>query len=287
MLRLELETRHKALLTPKELMQMIATKTPPTIIAVQSVNPYTGTTSRNGMWIPGATDADAYADFASPGTAAAGQRPLPDVDELQDKARRWGLKKNRTIVLYDPKRAMTAARAWWVLKWAGLQDVRVLDGGLDAWIKAGGKTADHSANSEKSDIVLTSGGMPELDADAALALAPKGGLLDARIRPNYIGGVETNGDPRRGHIPGARSAPAPDNFMDEGGFTDSATLAEMYRGVGVTGDTSVGVYCGAGMSAAVTVLALASIGIEAAMYPGSWSQWIGDPERPVKRGPFP
>lgn len=182
---------------------------------------------------------------------------------------------------------MTAARAWWVLRWAGVPDVRVLDGGLSNWTAAGLTTHQQAGKNEESTIILSPDHMQELDATNVLALARQGRLLDARIRPNYIGGPEHGGDPRRGHIPGALSAPAPDNFTDEGPLTSSETLAELYRGLGVTDSAQPGVYCGAGMSAAVTVLALASIGIEAAMYPGSWSQWINNPANPVKRDPFP
>ncbi|WP_353476710.1 rhodanese-like domain-containing protein (plasmid) [Salipiger sp. H15] len=237
--------------------------------------------------MPGAVDAEAYTDFAAPAAPELGQRPLPRIEALQAAARRWGITTDRTVVLYDAERAMTAARAWWVLRWAGLPDVRVLDGGLDAWVKAGFETAGYAHENKVSDVILAPGHMPELDAAAAMALASEGVLLDARIRPNYIGGPQEGGDPGRGHIPGALSAPAPDNFTDEGPLTNGATLAEMYRGLGVTGERPVGVYCGAGMSAAVTVLALASIGVEAAMYPGSWSQYVADPDHPVRRGPFP
>ncbi|WP_343504296.1 sulfurtransferase [Alloyangia pacifica] len=281
------ETRRKVLLTPQELHAMLGGPTPPVVIAVQSVNPYTGASSRSGRWIPGAVDAEAYADFAAPAAPELGQRPLPRIEALQAAARRWGITMDRTVVLYDAERAMTAARAWWVLRWAGLADVRVLDGGLDAWVKAGLETTAFAHENRISDVILTPGHMPELDAAAALALASEGVLLDARIRPNYIGGPQEGGDPGRGHIPGALSAPAPDNFTDEGPLTNGATLAEMYRGLGATGERPVGVYCGAGMSAAVTVLALASIGVEAAMYPGSWSQYVTDPDHPVRRGPFP
>lgn len=281
------ETRRSALLTPDELHQMMQSEDPPIILAVQSINPYTGQQSRSGQWIPGAIDVEVYTDFASPGSSEQGERPLPAIADLQAAARRWGLSQDRPTVVYDAERAMTAARAWWVLRWAGLRDVRVLDGGLACWIRAGLPTAQCPGTAHESTIELHAGHMPELDAVTAMMLAQQGRLLDARIRPNYIGGLEQGGDPARGHIPGALSAPAPDNFTDEGPLTNSETLAEMYRGLGVTEGMQPGVYCGAGMSAAVTVLALAAIGIEASMYPGSWSQWINDPANPVKRGPFP
>jgi thiosulfate/3-mercaptopyruvate sulfurtransferase len=258
-----------------------------TILAVHSINPYTGVPTFNGTRIPGAIDTEAYADFQSPPTPEGGQRPLPAIDVLEAKARAWGLRSVSTIIVYDGDRSMTAARAWWVLKWAGLRDVRVLDGGFPAWVKAGLPVTSDVTILTPSTIRLRAGNMPEMDADAALAMARDGILLDARIRPNYIGGPSEPGQPPRGHIPGAISAPAPDNVTDYGNFADAATLTEMYRVLGVDGTRSVGVYCGAGMSAAHTVLALASIGVDAAMYPGSWSAWVHDPARPVVRGGKP
>ena len=279
--------RAKVLLTPQQLHAMMATGAGPAILAVQSVNPYTGRATDRSIRVPGAVDAEAYADFAGPATAQGGQRPLPDIRALEAAARSWGLRQDRTIVVYDGDRSMTAARAWWVLRWAGFQDVRVLDGGLPAWIAAGLPTAGLALVPAPTDITLRPGYMPEIDADEALAMARSAVLLDARIRPNYIGGRVEAGLPPRGHIPGAISAPAPDNVTDYGNFADSAALTEMYRALGADGSRPVGVYCGAGMSAAHTVLALAAIGVDAAMYVGSWSAWVSDPERPVSFGASP
>ena len=279
--------RRAVLLTPGQLLGMIESATPPCILAVQSINPYTGANSRTGQWIPGAVDVEVYSDFAAPESVEGGQRPLPEISDLQETARRLGLTHGRTIVLYDNDRAMTAARGWWVLRWAGLADVRVLDGGLPAWIAAGLPVVDVPEIPANTDVNLTSGHMREFGAAGAREFVDEGILLDARIRANYIGGREKGGDPIRGHIPGAISSPTLDILTDPGPFADSETLVEMYLGLGVTPGADVGVYCGAGMSAAHTVLALAAIGIDAAMYPGSWSQWVGDSTRPVKRGPFP
>lgn len=279
--------RRQVLVTPAELDEMRRSGADVTVLAVHSINPYTGQPSFSGQRIEGAIDTQAYADYQSPASFEGGQRPLPDIAVLQDKARAWGLRADSTIVIYDGDRSMTAARAWWVLKWAGLKDVRVLDGGFPAWLAQGLPTTDAVTPLHPSDITLSPGNMPELDADGALALGKTGVLLDARIRPNYIGGPHEQGQPARGHIPYAISAPAPDNVTDYGNFTFAATLKEMYRALGVNGSSKVGVYCGAGMSAAHTVLALASIGIEASMYPGSWSAWISDPRRPVIVGADP
>ncbi|TNB49062.1 sulfurtransferase [Martelella lutilitoris] len=287
MLRIDDETRNRSLVTPQALFGMMEGCAAPHILVVQSTNPYTGADSRNGVFIPGAVESEAYRDFQGAASPEAGNRPLPAITALEAAARGWGLTRERPVVIYDADRAMTAARAWWVLRWAGLPDVRVLDGGLPAWIAAGLPTTSRPFTPEKSDICLTPGHMPQFDADQALVLAEKGVLLDARIRPNYIGGPEIGGDPTRGHIPGAISAPTLDTLTDPGPFADSATLRELFFGLGVDGLKPVGVYCGAGMSAAHEVLALAAIGVEAAMYPGSWSQYASRGDRPVKRGPFP
>ncbi|MFK3779531.1 sulfurtransferase [Agrobacterium sp. NPDC089420] len=281
------DIRKAVLLTPFELNDMMKADADVTVLAVHSINPYTGRPSFTGRRIEGAIDTEAYGDFQSPPSFEGGQRPLPDINTLQEKARRWGLRPQTTVVVYDGDRSMTAARAWWVLKWAGLKDVRVLDGGFPAWISAGLPTTEAIAAPLPSMIALSPGHMPEFGAEDALPLAKRGVLLDARIRPNYIGGPVAAGQPARGHIPHAISAPAPDNVTDYGNFTDSATLKEMYRALGVDGAREVGVYCGAGMSAAHTVLALAAIGISAAMYPGSWSAWVADPSRPVVTGADP
>ncbi len=281
------DIRKSVLLMPVELQAFREAGNDVTILAVHSINPYTSEPSFKGLRIEGAIDTQAYTDFQSPATVEGGQRPLPDIAVLEQKARKWGLRKQSTIVVYDGDRSMTAARAWWVLKWAGLPDVRVLDGGFRAWQVAGLPVTEAIATPIASEISLSAGNMPELDADGSLALARRGVLLDARIRPNYIGGPTVEGQSPRGHIPLAVSAPAPDNVTDYGNFADSATLTEMYRALGVDGSKEVGVYCGAGMSAAHTVLALAAIGVSASMYPGSWSAWVADPSRPVVSGASP
>jgi thiosulfate/3-mercaptopyruvate sulfurtransferase len=279
--------RSKVLLTPTQLAGMMEAERDLIVLAVQSTNPYTGAPSIRDVRVPGAIDTEAYVDFQSPSSPERGARPLPELAALQAAARRWGLRPEATIVVYDSDRSMVAARAWWVLRWAGLPDVRVLDGGISAWRNAKLPVAQSAPAPTPSQITLTPGHMPELDADGAAALARTGVLLDARIRPNYVGGTTSADAPPRGHIPGAISAPAPDNVTDYGNFADSDALSAIYGALGVADGKPVGIYCGAGMSAAHSVLALAALGIEAAMYVGSWSQWANDPARPVARGGLP
>lgn len=234
--------------------------------------------------IPGAVDVDLPTELASAGGGTRGSRPLPDIEDLTRNARRWGLRRGIPVVVYDHDRGLVAARGWWVLRWAGIADVRLLDGGFAAWQSAGLAVSTTPVGPAPGDVSLGAGNLPVLDADGAAALARSGLLLDSRVRVNYIGGP---GEPRRGHIPGAISAPAADALTEAGTFADPDALRHLYGVLGADGSQPVGVSCGAGISAAHTVLALASIGVTAAMFPGSWSAWAADPDRPVVIGGRP
>ena len=276
--------RSKVLITASELSEQLKSSHPPVVLAVRndssaSVDRFAGTAR-----IPGAQDIDLQTHLASPQTPTSGTRPLPDVASLQGHAKRWGIHQNSHVVVYDHDRGLQACRAWWVLRWAGLGQVRLLDGGFAAWQTLGLPLTTEMPSVTPGEVRLSAGHLPVLDADQAAQLARTGVLLDSRIKPNYIGGVTAPGQPARGHIPGAISAPAADNLTDPGTFTDDDTLRQLYEGLGVSAQRTTGVYCGAGISAAHVVLALQCIGVEAAMYPGSWSAWSSHVERPVTRG---
>lgn len=234
--------------------------------------------------VPGAVYADLEADLAAPPSPARGRHPLPDPDDLQAAARRWGVRGDRGVVVYDAVGGTSAARAWWLLRWAGHADVRILDGGLDAWERAGLATAAGDVRAEPGDLVVVPGALPVLDADAAADLATSGVLLDARAGERYRGEVEPV-DPRAGHVPGAVSAPTTGNLAADGAFLDEPALRARFAALGATDGRAVGVYCGSGVTAAHEVAALATLGVEAALYAGSWSQWSNDPARPVATGP--
>ncbi len=232
--------------------------------------------------LPGAVYVDLETELAAPPSAAGGRHPLPAVADLQAAARRWGVRAGDAVVAYDATGGLAAARAWWLLRWGGLADVRLLDGGLQAWVAAGGELEVGDVVPGPGDVVLTGGGMPTLTADGAAALPASGGvLLDARAAERYRGEVEPV-DPVAGHVPGAVSAPTTENLAPGGTFRDD--LAGRFAALGVRPGTAVGVYCGSGVTAAHEVAALAEAGIEAALWPGSWSEWTGDPSRPVATG---
>jgi thiosulfate/3-mercaptopyruvate sulfurtransferase len=233
--------------------------------------------------LPGAVPVDLDTDLAGP-PGPGGRHPLPDPAGLEAALRRFGVRSDSAVVAYDDGDGGSAARAWWLLRWAGHRDVRVLDGGFAAWTAAGLPVTTEVPDPVPGDVVVRPGGMPVLDAAGAAEVAARGVLLDARAPERFRGEVEPV-DPVAGHIPGARSAPLTGNLGPDGRFLPAAELRRRFAELGVAGDTPVGAYCGSGVTAAQEVLALELAGIPAALYAGSWSEWITDPDRPVATGP--
>lgn len=237
--------------------------------------------------LPGAVFVDLDSELAAP-AGDSGRHPLPDPAVFEAAMRRAGVSGSRPVVVYDGGTGWAAARAWWLLRWAGHGDVRVLDGGLAAWE---GPLETGEVTPEPGDFTARPGTLPVLDAAGAAALARRGVLLDARAPERYRGEAEPV-DPVGGHIPGAVSAPTAQNVRESGPegapvLRPPAELRERFRRLGVTEGTEVGVYCGSGVSAAHEILALAQAGVDAVLYPGSWSEWCADPGRPVATGPEP
>ncbi|GAA4282853.1 sulfurtransferase [Brevibacterium daeguense] len=212
----------------------------------------------------------------------AGRHPLPDPVHFERTIRRWGIDAGTPVVVYDDVAGMGAARAWWLLRWAGVGNVRVLDGGFSAWQAAGHEVSTEAPEAPApSEFEIVPDSLPTLDADAAAALTGTGTVLDARSRERFRGDTEPL-DPQAGHIPGAASAPASDNVRD-GFFKPEDELREQFAALGAL-DGEVGVYCGSGVSACHDALALATLGVESSLYPASWSGWSNDPQRPVATG---
>jgi thiosulfate/3-mercaptopyruvate sulfurtransferase len=236
--------------------------------------------------IPGAVYVDLDTELAEHGVPTEGRHPLPPVANLQLAARRWGLNDGDTVVVYDDLKNLSSARAWWLLRYAGVADVRVLDGSLRAWTNSGRALETDEVTPEPGSVVLEYGHLPVLGIDDAAALPATGILLDARAVERYRGDVEPV-DPRAGHIPGAISAPTTENVGEDGRFLDPDALRARFEGLGVTADATVGVYCGSGVTAAHDALALTLAGFDPELYPGSWSQWSNTPDRPIAVGPTP
>jgi len=234
--------------------------------------------------LPGAVYVDLDRDLSDP-SGSRGRHPLPDPERFAAAMRSAGIRRYDPVVVYDQSDGSSAARAWWLLRYHGHEDVRLLDGGYQAWLDAGGPVSSVTPQPRAGDFVATPGAMPVLDAAGAASLADHGVLLDARAGERYRGEDEPV-DPVAGHIPGAVSAPTGDNVSSDGTFQAPEHLRSRFEALGVADpDADVGVYCGSGVTAAHEVLALHLIGVEAALYPGSWSEWVSDPTRPVATGP--
>lgn len=233
--------------------------------------------------IPGAIAVSLASDISGPATKEGGRRPLPDPDALQQVLRGWGLHADTPVVVYDNASGAQAGRAWWTLRWAGHQNVRLLDGGLAAWIAAGQQTASEPGRpAGGGTMTVTAGGMPVIDANEAADIARGGALLDARGKTAYEGDPDK---PATGHIPGAICAGAKDTLGADGCFKPNEELRAMFSGLGADGTQPVGVYCGSGNAASFELAAMYAAGIEAPLYVGSWSAWTGDSSRPVAQGP--
>lgn len=280
-----------AIITASDLASALTGQQPPVLLDVRwqlslaktpGEPPFDGRRAYESGHVPGAVYVDLDRELASaPGSH--GRHPLPDLAEFGTAMRRAGVSSGRPVVVYDGGQGWAAARAWWLLRWTGHSDVRVLDGGLPTWQ---GPLETSVPTPPEGDFEPVPGATGLLDADGAAALARSGVLLDARAGERYRGEVEPI-DPVGGHIPGAVSAPTNENVAPDGRFLPAEELAARFKSLGASEDTRVGVYCGSGVSAAHEALALAVAGIPADLYVGSWSEWSSDPSRPVAAGPDP
>jgi thiosulfate/3-mercaptopyruvate sulfurtransferase len=277
--------RDSVFVSAASLVEECASATPPVLLDIRFRH---GQHDRRFAYLeahlPGAIYVDLQNELAGRPGGVRGNRPLPEIAALQEAARKWGLRRDSRVVVYDDHTGLQAGRAWWVLRWAGLSSVRMLDGGIDAWNAAGLPVTSDVPQPISGNIELTAGHMPVFGPDQVGDFVRDGVLLDSRGNENYRGGPSTPGEARRGHIPGAVNAPTPENLMESGLLRSAAELRTRFDLFGATGEAPIGVYCGGGVSAAHQIAVLTSLGIPASLYPGSWSAWSADPTRPVARG---
>ncbi len=243
--------------------------------------------------IPGARYVDLNRDLSAPVSAASGRHPLPDPQALAAFFRGLGLAPSTQAVVYDESNGSFAARAWWLLRWLGHPKVAVLDGGLSAWLRAGGATESGEPPRPAGQSAAGTGSTVRVDRRAALGAEeltaalqnPRTLLIDARAPERYTGAVEPI-DPVAGHIPGAVNHPFSTNLRSDGRFLPSEELERRWRDrLGGASPADVIVMCGSGVTACHNLLALERAGLPGArLYAGSWSEWIRDPRRPVARG---
>ena len=267
-------TRDQVLISATELEQRCNDGAPTTILDVRwQLTEPDGRAAYEGGHIPGAVYVSLEEELSDHTVGGRGRHPLPSGRDVQAAARRWGVSDGVPVVVYDDWNRAGSARAWWVLTAAGITDVRILDGGLAAWrgpLEAGAVTPKSGDVTVEYDDLYT-GALPALTAEQATAAEVT--LLDARAPERFRGDVEPI-DPVAGHIPGARNVPSTSLLDADGRFVPDVPQ--------LTG--AVGAYCGSGVTASVLIAALAAAGVDAALYPGSWSEWCSESTRPVERG---
>lgn len=240
--------------------------------------------------IPGAQFLDQGTQLAGQTSGKNGRHPLPDADTLMQLLRQRGLTPNSKVVVYDHNDGSFAARAWWLLRWLGCSQVRILNGGLQAWQDAGGPLQTSQSVSSYSDV-QTSGdmktAMPTVSAADILSQVPADGrvLIDARTAERYRGDAEPI-DPVAGRIDGALNRPIANNLQPDGRFKSASQLHDEFKTLlGPQSADQVVHYCGSGISACHNIFAMELAGLgSSALYPGSWSEWSSDPNRPVAKG---
>jgi thiosulfate/3-mercaptopyruvate sulfurtransferase len=284
------------LIRSRDLAALLAADVPPVVLDVRWV--MTGSQPQAYLegHIPGAVFCDLETDLSDLGRPVeeAGRHPLPSAQDFTDAMRELGVRADRTVVVYDAKESVAAARAWWCLTYFGHPDVRVLDGGLSAWSGDGGALSRGDGRDdlrleracvEPGAFTAVPGGLAVVDIDEVAAGAGLV-LIDVRAGERFRGEVEPM-DPIPGRIPGAINSPTMDLVESDGRFLVPDALRARFDAVGVPelDNEAVAAYCGSGVTAAHTVLALKLVGIDAALFPGSYSQWCRDPLRPIAKGP--
>jgi thiosulfate/3-mercaptopyruvate sulfurtransferase len=280
------EARDQVLITATELAALIEAGDPLTILDVRwRLDEPDGRPAYLEGHIPGAVYVSLEDELSDHTIADRGRHPLPSGRALETAARRWGIRQDDLVVVYDDWNRAGSARAWWVLTAAGVAPVRILDGGLSAWRSAGQSLEAGPVDPQPGNVTvphddLYAGSRPTLTAEQTGTVT----LLDARAPERFRGDVEPL-DPAAGHIPGAKNLPSGAVLAADGTFVGDYALTQLLSDHDIDRHSRIGVYCGSGVTATVAIAALAAAGREAALYPGSWSEWCSDPTRAVARGP--
>jgi len=236
--------------------------------------------------LPGAVYLDLNRDLSGPLAAHGGRHPWPEQTALLATLRRVGLSNQSRVLIYDDAANMYAGRLWALLRWLGHEPVQLLDGGWQAWLSAGLPVSTVLPDLPLGDFE------PELrpqflaSVDEMRAPARDVVLLDARSAERYRGETEPL-DARAGHIPGALNRPFAENLVGQLFKSPEDLRAEMLA-LGLRPEQEIIVYCGSGVTANHTLIALAEAGFKRGrLYPGSWSDWVSYPDNPVATGPQP
>jgi thiosulfate/3-mercaptopyruvate sulfurtransferase len=237
--------------------------------------------------IPGSIHVDLERDLSAPVTASTGRHPLPAIADFEATLSRLGVGEKTWVACYDAGNSAYAARLWWMLRWAGHDQVVVLDGGFAAWNAEGRPVSTEVITRTPARFVARP--RPQMLCDAggvADSLARGEVLVDVRGAVRFAGSVEPL-DAVAGHVPGAVNLPFLENLGADGRFRSAQELAGHWRErAGVVRGADAICMCGSGVTACQGLLALEAAGVRGArLYAGSWSEWIRDPSRPIARGP--
>lgn len=236
--------------------------------------------------LPGAAFMHLDRDLSGAKTGRNGRHPLPEVATLATTFGRSGIDGSTQVVAYDQNNGVWASRLWWLLHWLGHDAAAVLDGGLDKWAAEGRPLTSETAKPRAAKF-LPKQPAPTASAEELLRHLDDGAplVLDARAAERYRGDVEPI-DPIGGHIPGARNRPHTENLRPQGTFKPAELLrSEFEAALGGRSPSAVVHQCGSGVTACHNALAMAVAGLPGSrLYPGSWSEWIADPARPVATG---
>jgi thiosulfate/3-mercaptopyruvate sulfurtransferase len=237
--------------------------------------------------IPGAFYAHIEKDLALPVTSTSGRHPLPGPDQLAEVFSRWGIAPSVQVVAYDGVGGSYAARAWWCLRYMSHTTVAVLDGGWQAWRELGMPV--RAGAEQRKPAVFVGTPRPEKKVELERLVdhvcAKDRVIVDSRSHERYLG-LQEELDPIAGHVPGAINLPWAGNLDSHGRFLPPEALRKRFQDrLGDLPASAVIFYCGSGVTACHNILAMTHAGLgEASLYPGSWSEWIRDPARPVALG---
>lgn len=239
--------------------------------------------------VPGAFYAHLDEDLSAPVIAGKTSRhPMLPVDRMVDLFSSWGIDDKVQVVVYDFKGGGMAVRLWWMLQWLGHEAVALMDGGWAYWKAKNFPQSVEAPERQPRHFIARQQEGWTMDADqvAAVCQDPNYRVVDVRNYERYTGQEEPI-DPVAGHIPGAINIPFGENVDDDGFFKNPDVLRKKYEEGGLKGMPAdhVVFYCGSGVTSCHNVLAMRLAGMgQARIYPGSWSEWITDPNRPVATG---
>lgn len=237
--------------------------------------------------IPGARYVHLEDDLCGPVGNDTGRHPLPDPRVLTDKLCQWGVGVNKQVVVYDDSYGAMAGRLWWMLRWLGHPGVALLDGGYPKWVREKRPVDTERPASHKANCACLPEPTQIVTADEVMRASQSGEqlILDARPDRRFSGEFEPF-DPVAGHVPGAINYPFDENLDVDGTFLPPEALRENYQAL-LKGKPAWQVIhmCGSGVTACQNILAMEIAGLPGSrLYPGSWSEWITDPARPVATG---